>query len=85
MGRKDVCPLCYVLLGRGLCDGLIAHPEEFYRVRVRLSVIMKPSGHGGPGPLGTITPQKKTGGEDMPYFLAHKKHHYFFIRDFRKK
>ena len=23
---------CYVFLGRGLCDGLITHPEESYRV-----------------------------------------------------
>ena len=23
---------CYVLSGRGLCDGLIPHPEEFYRL-----------------------------------------------------
>jgi hypothetical protein len=32
----DVCLLClYVVLscvGRGLCDGLITHPEESYRV-----------------------------------------------------
>jgi hypothetical protein len=32
----DVCVLClYVMLscvGRGLCDGLISRPEEFYRV-----------------------------------------------------
>jgi hypothetical protein len=32
----DVCLLClYVVLscvGRGLCDGLITRPEEFYRV-----------------------------------------------------
>jgi len=55
----------YVLSGRGLCDGLITHPEEFHRVWVHLSVIVKVSGHGGPGPLGTIKPQKKIGGDDI--------------------
>jgi hypothetical protein len=24
--------MCYVLLGRGLCDELITHPEESYRL-----------------------------------------------------
>ena len=28
----DVCLLCCVLLGRGLCDELITHPEESYRL-----------------------------------------------------
>jgi hypothetical protein len=28
----SVCCECCVLLGRGLCDGLITHPEESYRV-----------------------------------------------------
>jgi hypothetical protein len=28
----DVCLLCCVLSGRGLCDGLITRPEEFYRL-----------------------------------------------------
>jgi len=27
---------------RGLCDGLITHPEDYYRTRCVLSVIMKP-------------------------------------------
>jgi len=26
----DVCRECCVFLGRGLCDKLITHPEEFY-------------------------------------------------------
>jgi hypothetical protein len=30
-GDMDVCPL-WVLSGRGLCDGLITHPEESYRL-----------------------------------------------------
>ena len=28
----DVCRECYVLSGRGLCDGLITRPEESYRL-----------------------------------------------------
>jgi hypothetical protein len=38
-----MCVSCesYVLLGRGLCVGLITRPEEFYRA-VCLSVIEKP-------------------------------------------
>jgi hypothetical protein len=30
--NMDVCLLCFVLSVRGLCVGLITHPEEFYRV-----------------------------------------------------
>jgi hypothetical protein len=26
------CSECYVLSGRGLCDGLITHPEESYQL-----------------------------------------------------
>jgi hypothetical protein len=34
-GGMDVCCCeCYVLSGRGLCDGLITLPEESYRVYV---------------------------------------------------
>ena len=32
VGGMDVCRKCCVLSGRGLCDGLISPPEEFYRV-----------------------------------------------------
>ena len=31
-GGMDVFCECYVLSGRGLCDGLIYRPEEFYRM-----------------------------------------------------
>jgi hypothetical protein len=31
-GGMDVCLLCCVLSGRGLCDGLITRPEESYRL-----------------------------------------------------
>ena len=27
-----VCCECFVLSGRGLCDGLITRPKEFYRM-----------------------------------------------------
>ena len=29
-GGMDVCQLCCVLSGEGLCDGLITGPEESY-------------------------------------------------------
>jgi hypothetical protein len=29
----SVCCECCMLSGRGLCDGLITRPEEFYKVR----------------------------------------------------
>jgi hypothetical protein len=28
-------------VGRGLCDGLVTRPEEYYRVSVRVCVIKK--------------------------------------------
>ena len=31
-GGMDVCCECCVLSGRGLCDELITHPEESYRL-----------------------------------------------------
>jgi len=31
-GGIDVCCECYVLSGRGLCDGLITRPEDSYRL-----------------------------------------------------
>jgi hypothetical protein len=35
----SVCRECCVLSVRGLCDGLITRPEEFYRGCVSLSII----------------------------------------------
>jgi hypothetical protein len=32
-GGMDVCCECCVLSGRGLCEGLVTHPEETYRLR----------------------------------------------------
>jgi hypothetical protein len=37
IGDMNVCLLC-VLLGIGLCDGLITRPEESYRLLVRRCV-----------------------------------------------
>ena len=31
-GGMDICLLCRVLSGRGLCDELITRPEESYRL-----------------------------------------------------
>ena len=31
-GGMDVCCVCCVLLGRGVCDELITRPEESYRL-----------------------------------------------------
>ena len=39
-GGTDVCHECFVLSGRGLCDGSIPHPEESYRVCVRVSLVI---------------------------------------------
>jgi len=54
---------CYVLSGRCPCFGLIAQPEESYRVCVcvcvSLSVIVKPRELGGPEPLGAVAPWQK--------------------------
>jgi len=47
----SVCCECWVLAGRGLCDGLITRPEESYRLwRVVLCVIKKPRTRGGYSP-----------------------------------
>ena len=31
-GGMDICCVCHVLSGRGLCDELITRPEESYRL-----------------------------------------------------
>jgi len=36
----SVCCECYVLSGRGLCDGLIPRPEKPNRKRVRAHVLL---------------------------------------------
>jgi hypothetical protein len=36
-----VCLLVLFCVGRGLCDGLITHPKESYRVSIRLRNLRK--------------------------------------------
>ena len=50
---------CCVLSGRGLCNGLITHPDESYRVWCVVSVIVKHRNWGGPDPLGAVAPRKR--------------------------
>jgi len=40
VARRSLCCECCVLLGRGLCVGLITCPEEYYRIWCLLSVIV---------------------------------------------
>jgi len=48
-----------VLSGRGLCDGLIAYPEETWPSVVCLCVILKPRLWGGLCPSRAVMPQEK--------------------------
>jgi len=54
---------CCVLLGRGLCDGLITRPEEFYRLWCVVACDLETSWMRRPWPPGGCcappTPQKK--------------------------
>jgi len=43
----SVCRECFVLSGRGLCDRLIAHPEEAYRLGCVWGWGAWPTGEGG--------------------------------------
>jgi hypothetical protein len=65
-----------VLSGRGLCDGLITHPEESYRMCCSLCVILKPREWGGPGPLGDCCAKKENYGKG---FWSKCEHHGIFI------
>jgi hypothetical protein len=57
----SVCCECCVLLGRGLCDGLITRPEESYRLWCVSNVLWSWSLEkwGGLGPLGAVEPLGK--------------------------
>jgi len=46
----SVCCECYVLSGRGLCDGLIAGPEESYRLLCVVVCDLETSGMRRPWP-----------------------------------
>jgi hypothetical protein len=54
---------CYVLSGRGLCDGLIIRPEESGVLPsvLFLSVIKKQPIVGGLGPIWAVPPQERKG------------------------
>ena len=65
---------CYVLSGRGLCDGPISRPEESYRVWCVLGVIYKPQQWGGLGLLGTVDPKNITNNIIFFFMLILKSH-----------
>jgi hypothetical protein len=46
-----------MLSGRGLCDGPITRPEEFYRLWCVVVCDIETSWKGGPGPLGAVAPK----------------------------
>jgi len=55
-GSLDVCFECCVLSGRGLCDELNTRTEEFYRLWVRLSMIMNLRQSRRPWPARGVAP-----------------------------
>jgi hypothetical protein len=60
-----VCCECCVLSGRGLCDGLITHPDESYRLWcVAVCDLEKPRERGGHGPRWTAAPHEKKSWEE---------------------
>jgi len=52
-----VCCECFVLSGRGLCDGLITRPEESYRRWCVIVCDLKPQEWGCHGPRWAAAPQ----------------------------
>jgi hypothetical protein len=52
----SVCCECWVLSGRGLCDGLITRPEESYRVWCAWVWSWSLEKWGGLGPQGAVQP-----------------------------
>jgi hypothetical protein len=54
-GGVDVCCECCVLLGRGLCDGLITRPEESYRLWC--VVVCDPGNLVNEKALGAVAPK----------------------------
>jgi hypothetical protein len=53
-----VCCVCCVFSGRGLCDELITHPEESYRLWQSLCMIKKPREWGGHRPRWAAKPEE---------------------------
>jgi hypothetical protein len=58
-GGMDVCLLCCLLSGRGLCDGVITRPEESYRVWCVIKCDREASIMTGPGPVGLLRQREK--------------------------
>ena len=56
-GMDIVCCECCVLSGRGLCDELITHPVESYRLWCVIVCDLEPRERGDPGPLGAVVPK----------------------------
>jgi hypothetical protein len=54
-----VCCECCVLSGRGLCDELITHPEESYRLWCVIVCDLETSKWEGHDPRWVAEPQKK--------------------------
>jgi len=54
-----VCCECYVLSGRGLCDGLIIRPEESYRLWCIVVCDLGTSKMRRPRPTGGLLGHKK--------------------------
>jgi len=59
LGSMDVCCECCVLSGRGLCDELITHPEESYRLWCVVVCDLETSEWRGHDPRWVAAPQKK--------------------------
>ena len=56
----DVCLLCFVLPGRGLCDELITPPEESYRFRCVVVCDLETSWMRRSWPFGSCCQKQKT-------------------------
>jgi hypothetical protein len=59
-GVMDVCLLCFMLSGRGLCDALITRPEESYRLWCVAVRDLETSWMTRLWPLWVAAPQEKT-------------------------
>jgi len=62
----SVCCECCAFSGRDLCDELITHSVESYRVLCVMCVIQKPQEWGGHGPRWVATPQERKIQTNMP-------------------
>ena len=63
----SVCCECCVLSGRGVCDELIAHPEEYYQLWCIIASDLKISEMSRPWPTGGLLHQIQTKNSLMIY------------------